>query len=393
MAVNKIVLVHPIKHHAYSVMRGIVKVSDKSIALLGYYYRNDFVDRILSKTQKGEKVKGYEDAEINKYVKTNSVIKLFHLLYRAKPKVFKNIFLGIFQLWSIANMKDCDCIYVLNNYCNLVIRYAKKKGMKIIYDQIIAFNYKAYYEVENFSKKSYSFDKNQKKEIWNLLNSDLIIAPSQFVVDSLNGYYFSEDIKDKIKLLPYGGDASEYRYKKRNRGTHEPLKILFVGSASKRKGLCYLMEAVSMYSSSEVVLTVVGALFDDYSQNLLKEFCDSDSIKYVGTVPHAEMVDIYRENHIFCLPSLAEGSSLSTFEALASGMPCIVTTNAGSTICDGVEGFIVRERSSDDIRTCINRFLEDDNLLAKMSENTQSNVKRYSRQNFENGIQEILMNL
>ena len=44
---------------------------------------------------------------------------------------------------------------------------------------------------------------------------------------------------------------------------------------------------------------------------------------------------------VFVFPSLFEGSAVVTYEALACGLPSIVTPNAGSVVRDGVDGFHV----------------------------------------------------
>jgi glycosyltransferase involved in cell wall biosynthesis len=47
---------------------------------------------------------------------------------------------------------------------------------------------------------------------------------------------------------------------------------------------------------------------------------------------------------VFVFPSLFEGSAVVTYEALACGLPCVVTPAAGSVVRDGVEGFLVEPR-------------------------------------------------
>ena len=44
---------------------------------------------------------------------------------------------------------------------------------------------------------------------------------------------------------------------------------------------------------------------------------------------------------VFVFPSLFEGSAVVTYEALACGLPCVVTPEAGSVVRDGVEGLVV----------------------------------------------------
>ena len=44
---------------------------------------------------------------------------------------------------------------------------------------------------------------------------------------------------------------------------------------------------------------------------------------------------------VFVFPSLFEGSAVVTYEALATGLPSVVSPSAGSIVRDGIEGFVV----------------------------------------------------
>ena len=56
---------------------------------------------------------------------------------------------------------------------------------------------------------------------------------------------------------------------------------------------------------------------------------------------------------VFVFPSLFEGSAVVTYEALACGLPSVVTAAAGSVVRDGMEGFIVESR---DVNTLAHRM-------------------------------------
>src|SRR5206468_7856155 len=50
---------------------------------------------------------------------------------------------------------------------------------------------------------------------------------------------------------------------------------------------------------------------------------------------------------MFVFPSIDEGSALVTYEAMACGLPSVVTVNAGSQVRDGIDGCIVAVRDID----------------------------------------------
>ena len=51
---------------------------------------------------------------------------------------------------------------------------------------------------------------------------------------------------------------------------------------------------------------------------------------------------VYQDSEFSVLPSLSEGGSNVIHEALACGLPSIVTTNAGSVVRDGVDGYVIK---------------------------------------------------
>src|SRR5262249_3767339 len=67
-------------------------------------------------------------------------------------------------------------------------------------------------------------------------------------------------------------------------------------------------------------------------------------VEHLGRVSHAEVPARMAAADVFVFPSLFEGSAVVTYEALACGLPSIVTPNAGAVVRDGVEGFVVPPR-------------------------------------------------
>jgi starch synthase len=70
---------------------------------------------------------------------------------------------------------------------------------------------------------------------------------------------------------------------------------------------------------------------------------------------------------VFVFPSLFEGSAVVTYEALATGLPCVVTPSAGSVVRDGVEGFIVPPGQVDDLAHRMEQLGNDPGLRASMA--------------------------
>jgi glycosyltransferase involved in cell wall biosynthesis len=85
----------------------------------------------------------------------------------------------------------------------------------------------------------------------------------------------------------------------------------------------------------------------------------SDSVVFLGNrsdIPH--ILNLF---NVFVLPSLREGTSLSLLEAMASGVPTVVTNVGGNPniVKDGYNGFLVESKDSEKMAEKIINLLED----------------------------------
>ena len=117
-----------------------------------------------------------------------------------------------------------------------------------------------------------------------------------------------------------------------------PLQVLFVGLLAQHKGIGYLLDAIDRLGS-QVELTLVGRRF--HANPRVDEACRR--WRWFETLPHSEVLDLMMEADVLVLPSLSEGFGLVVTEALACGLPVIVTPNVGASdlVRDGREGFVV----------------------------------------------------
>ncbi|BET24770.1 glycosyltransferase family 4 protein [Limnobacter thiooxidans] len=208
--------------------------------------------------------------------------------------------------------------------------------------------------------ESFEFDsgilKREQSE-WDL--SDYIFTGSTFVRDALIECGVS---RQKIRVVPYGVNEFPAKVKKFSSG-RQPLRLLFVGEVGLRKGVPYLLHAVSTFQKSDVVLTCVGKI--SVENTILDKF--RSNVTFTGSIPRSEVSKIYESADVFILPSLIEGSSVSTYEALAHGLPVITTKNSGSIVEHMVTGQIVDESNVDSIIDAINIYLGDRSLLESHS--------------------------
>jgi glycosyltransferase involved in cell wall biosynthesis len=110
----------------------------------------------------------------------------------------------------------------------------------------------------------------------------------------------------------------------------KPLRLLFVGSINLRKGIPFLMEALKMCSRA-VKLTLVGPRHPECEPHLRGA---ADSIEILDPQTKAELRQTYARHDVLVLPSVADSFGFVSLEAMACGLPVIVTDNCGAPVPD-----------------------------------------------------------
>ena len=164
--------------------------------------------------------------------------------------------------------------------------------------------------------------------------ADRLLAPSEQVVRCL----IEDGIPaEKIVQLPYGADPARFRARV-SPSRQRPLRVLFVGSIDARKGIRELLAAWRVAALPEAELVLIGP-GGPHARRLLHG-APAD-VYWRGGVPRGEVPSWFAASDVFAFPSLAEGSALVTYEAMAAGLPSVVSAEAGSVVRDGLDGFVV----------------------------------------------------
>ena len=173
--------------------------------------------------------------------------------------------------------------------------------------------------------------------------ADVVICPSLFVQRSLP----APAREAKLCVVAEFGSPEAVAPENLPPRAGGKLRVLFAGSMTQRKGLADLFAAMKLLNRSDVELLVMGspiAPMEFYRRQY-------DSFTYLSTRPHREVLELMRGCDVLVLPSLAEGRALVQQEALANGLPLIITENTGGEdlIVPGETGFLVPIRSPEKI--------------------------------------------
>lgn len=163
-------------------------------------------------------------------------------------------------------------------------------------------------------------------------------------------------------------------------GVHEPgrgpLTILFVGAVGLRKGVPYLLDAVRRLTTP-ATLRLVGPIDDRFLRAVGGLPAGATA---VGVKTGAALAAEFAAAGVFVLPSVEDGYGVVTTEAMAAGLPAIVSENCGSAdaVRDGVNGFIVPARDAEALRDRLELLLSDAPTRTRMGEAAASSVRGWS---------------
>lgn len=219
--------------------------------------------------------------------------------------------------------------------------------------------------------------KNQVKIIEQF---DYVMCPSDFVYDSFLEAGFS---KDKLFKIPYGVDLQKFKIVKK---THKKVRFIFVGSIQIRKGVQYLLKAWDELKLNNAELIIVGRVYSD-AKNIVNKYKRHESINFIGfdTNPNKHL----KSSDIFISPSLEEGSALTCYEAMASGLPLIATYNTGSVIRDKKDGFIIPAGNTNILKEKILYFYNNFEAVKKMGINARKRIEKFSWESYGRNLTKI----
>ena len=192
------------------------------------------------------------------------------------------------------------------------------------------------------------------------------------------------DSEQEIRIIYNGIDLNQFAKSKTQKVENsEKFKILCVTRITPRKGIRYLIEAVKRLSqkSDNISLRIIGEGDEkEELQELVKSLGIQNKIEFTGLVPHEKLPPYFEESDVFVLPSLNEGMSNSMLEALASGLPLIATDTGGTRelVDDGINGYIIKMKNSQDIADKIDILIQNRDLRMKMGEESRRKAESMS---------------
>jgi glycosyltransferase involved in cell wall biosynthesis len=243
-------------------------------------------------------------------------------------------------------------VYAYEDGAAAAFAAAREKGLACIYEQPIG-HWRAARtllgeEAEREPEWAATLTGNRDSDAKNarkddeLAQADVVIAASTFTRQTLEQ---AGTLRAPVVVVPYGAPTALAGEPDRGApaGTG-PLRVLFVGGLSQRKGLSYLFAAERALRGA-VSLTVIGAKPTASCPALDRALA---TVRWIPGGPHATILAEMRAHDVLVFPSLFEGFGLVLLEAMAMGLPVITTTHTAGPdlITEGVEGHLIPIRSA-----------------------------------------------
>ncbi len=246
---------------------------------------------------------------------------------------------NLFDVMALRCLKPCDLLVAWAHFALFTMRRAKELGVKVVVERGSA-HVLTHHDLLSDEYRRFGLAYNSahplmiRKQLREYDEADIIMVPSHFAYDSFIAHGI--DAK-KLRLVPYGVDNILFS-QPQALTKQTKFRVIFVGNIGLEKGVQYLLQAVKELGLPDLELVLVG--YPDASgEMLLKTY--QGVYHYIPQVPHNELSRHYQMSSVFVLPSLAEGHAMVTSEAMACGLPVIVSSNTGALARDGVDGFVV----------------------------------------------------
>ncbi len=198
---------------------------------------------------------------------------------------------------------------------------------------------------------------------------------------------------DTIRVIRSGVDAERYRPRDRQRTrqtlglSSEPAVILFVGNLESRKAVDRLLVAFDRVrrdvSSPMLAIVGTGATIPSDNQEprlkaMVAELGLGEVVRFLGRLPDQALLDWYAAADVFALPSRSEGQGIVALEAMAAGLPVVVSAVGGlvGTVDDGRTGYMVPFGDTDLFAARLSTLLQDVHLRQRLGAAARESVLR-----------------
>ena len=215
--------------------------------------------------------------------------------------------------------------------------------------------------------------------------ADIILVPSMYSART-----FPRHLQPKLLLAPLLGRAQAKGAIRLERNT--PFTVGVLGGHPLRKGYLYLLEAWRKLALPDARLLIRSSSDFSAYPKLAELLRTTPNIELIEYVP--DIAEFYRRCDLFVLPSMDDGFGMALFEAMANGVPSIVTRNCGASelLTDGTDGLVIDAGNVDQLAESILTLYRDEERRRSIAIAGQAAVERISTTTiYEDALRQLLL--
>lgn len=184
---------------------------------------------------------------------------------------------------------------------------------------------------------------------------------------------------EKIEILHEGFDADKFKFSKKTLGVNQSIKLLTIGRLVEKKGHKYALIAIAKvykkFKNIHYTIAGNGPLHSELEAQA--NFLGINQIvEFAGNINQYQANNLYKQSHIFILPSITsnnsdrEGQALVLQEAQACGLPVLATRHNGipEGVIEGKSAFLVREKDADALAEKLEYLITNPQLWQQMGQ-------------------------
>lgn len=186
-------------------------------------------------------------------------------------------------------------------------------------------------------------------------------ARGVFAISTMAERLYAELGSNKTRVFPFGYFKA-HRLSQIGQTAKPAFEVLFVGQLVERKGVEILLNAFADVAEEypHAILTYIGSgPLEGVLRNNAESCGLADRVRLPGSVSSDLIDERIREARVLVLPSLFDGWGLVVNEALAAGVPVIVSDACGASdlVHRAADGIVVEADSQTALRNALARVL------------------------------------
>jgi len=289
--------------------------------------------------------------------------------------------------------QPCDLIMGVAGQTNLAFEIAKSKGAKT---WLYCLNsYLPFMQQQIQQELKYLADPTVatmspwmiKRFLAECSQADLIVVLSEVAKKTFLQAGFNSE---KIAVLTPFVDTERFRPSAKN---DDVFRVLYVGTIEPRKGVHYLISSFLQANIPDSELLIVGGASTRALRILMENTLSQNSqIKQeFWDFSRTDPTKIFSKCSVLVLPSVEDGFGLVALEAMACGIPIIVTSQCGAAdlVTPGVNGFVIPPRDIAKLAEKLAYLAANPAISSQMGKSARHTAEQHISTTYQHQLNEI----